>query len=160
MEIKIITRLSENTFDLTESQIIFLIEKAKAMVADNNYKKAAEDSKRNRRVDHVFGKPSTWNTPKVQKADGYRGFLHLKCEKCGRERTFCAKSNMTFMQCECGHRTWLQNLSEAVVSCICGGRYVYKTNVRDRQFTMTCLGCKKPVRLVLDCDGKNYISIK
>lgn len=163
MQVTIKTLISENTFDLNESQIVYLIEKAKAFVADNGFKKAAEESKRDRRVDHVFG--NTWKTPKaptpkVEKADGYKGFLHLRCEKCGRERTFCARTNMTFLQCECGHRTWLTNLSEAVVSCVCGGRYVYKTNVRDRQFTMTCLGCKKPVRLCLDCDGKNYISIK
>lgn len=59
----------------------------------------------------------------------YKGFLLVRCEKCGKLRGFCAKTPTTYSKCECGHRTELHDLKPVFLKCKCGSVFKYKTNV-------------------------------
>lgn len=101
------------------------------------------------RVERVFGAKSEWAT---HSSDGrpYRGFLYIKCEKCGREKAYCAKVPTYDHRCECGHYTDLKDLKPAHVNCKCGGSFKYLTNIKDDGFSMHCLNCGSQVDMVLN----------
>lgn len=89
----------------------------------------------------------------------YKGFLLVKCEKCGKLRGFCAKTPTAYSKCECGHRTELHALKPAFLKCKCGSVFKYKTNVSDEVFDFPCLQCGNPVDLQLNKRGDAYVTI-
>ena len=73
--------------------------------------------------------------------NGYRGFLHIKCERCHKEKSFHIKWPLDQHRCECGHTTNLQDLSEIVGECACGWKMKYHTNQSADSFELQCPSC-------------------
>lgn len=100
------------------------------------------------------------DTSRPQEPESYKGFLLVKCEKCGKLRGFCAKSPATSSRCECGHRTELHDLKPAFLKCKCGGQFKYKTNATEEIFDFPCLQCGNPVDLQLNKRKNAYVTIE
>lgn len=78
----------------------------------------------------------------------YTGFLFIRCQKCGQERGFCAKTPISSAYCrDCGAPTRLRDLRMIKIWCECGASYRYFTNIQDNAFDMPCLVCEAPVAL-------------
>lgn len=78
----------------------------------------------------------------------YTGFLFIRCQKCGQERGFCAKTPISSAYCrDCGAPTRLRDLRMIKLWCECGASYRYFTNIQDNAFDMPCLACEAPVAL-------------
>ena len=78
----------------------------------------------------------------------FTGFLYVRCEKCGQERGFCAKTPISSYYCrECGGKTELKNMRQVKIWCECGSAYRYHTNIQDPAFDMPCLACEAPVAI-------------
>ena len=107
---------------------------------------------------HINVVPETASRP--QEPESYKGFLLVKCEKCGKLRGFCAKSPATSSRCECGHRTELHDLKPAFLKCKCGGQFKYKTNATEEIFDFPCLQCGNPVDLQLNKRKNAYVTIE
>lgn len=121
---------------------------------------------RNSRKERLFGAKEAWNSAaenstkperRDYNAEGYKGFLYIRCEKCGNEHGFCVKSDLTRSICECGHHTILHDLLPVFVHCKCGRDFKYKTNIRGSSFTINCLGCGAPVDMALNASGTAYV---
>lgn len=112
-------------------------------------------NKKQRRTDSLFG--MSWDKkseefesepevaePYFHREESYKGFLLIKCEECGKIKGFCSKHEITYHQCECGHRTELRDLRPMHLNCKCGNHYKYMTNIQDENFEYTCFnsGCQ------------------
>lgn len=87
----------------------------------------------------------------------YKGFLMIKCEKCGKVKGFCAKRDLYEFRCECGSETQIENLIPMYMNCPnCGGRFKYRTNIRDKKLTRKCLSCDSPIDLILNKNETAY----
>ena len=65
----------------------------------------------------------------TRESRGYTGFLHIRCEHCGKTKTFCTKHQLSYYGCkECGKKTDQKNLKLAFINCECGGMARYFTN--------------------------------
>ena len=96
-----------------------------------------------------------------KKAKGYYGFLHIRCDKCGSTRSFCAKGRIGKYKCpECGENTELSQLKRAYINCECGGIFKYFTNETEELFDLTCLKCGQPVALNYNRKKNLYETIK
>ena len=127
------------------------------------------------RVEAMFGNRADWNTPAAPKkptpqkavpqgtpaADGYKGFMYIRCEKCGDVKGFCARHPMKFFSCgTCGHKFDLRGLRIAHVKCnCCGSHFDYKTNYGTEQFEIPCLRCGAPVDMELNHKGTTYVVV-
>lgn len=122
------------------------------------------------RVENLFGDKKDWHMENAarepQRAshadepdEEYRGFLLIKCEKCGAVKGFCAKNPITRYRCSCGHETPLHDLRPAHLECKCGQRYTYRTNIGERMFSYNCLNCGSPVDLELNKRETAYVTI-
>lgn len=57
---------------------------------------------------------------------GYTGFLHIRCEHCGKTKIFCAKHQLSYYGCkECGKKTDLKDLKQAFINCECGDGKIF-----------------------------------
>lgn len=87
----------------------------------------------------------------------YTGFLYIRCQKCGQERSFCAKTPISSCYCrECGGKTELKNMRQVKIWCECGSAYRYHTNIQDAAFDMPCLNCEAPVALEWNENKNRY----
>lgn len=87
----------------------------------------------------------------------FTGFLYVRCEKCGQERGFCAKTPISSCYCrECGGKTELKNMRQVKIWCECGSAYRYHTNIQDAAFDMPCLNCEAPVALEWNENKNRY----
>ena len=132
--------------------------------------KSMPDSKTNSRLERMFGARDGWNMPAEAKQTNeaeqqeeprkeWRGFLYIECEDCGQVKGFCAKHDMRFYRCQCGHDTWLNDQRAVHERCSkCGKSYTYKTNKREERFTMDCLNCGAPVDMELGKRGTAYVT--
>lgn len=118
------------------------------------------------RVEAMFGSKETWNTPKESRQakpdedkQTYKGFLLIRCEKCGRVKAYCAKYPTAAHRCECGQSTELEDLIPVYAECKCGGEFKYRTNIRDPQITIDCLKCNAPIDLELNKRETAYVTI-
>ena len=87
---------------------------------------------------------------------GYRGFLHIKCDECHKERSFHMKWPIKEYRCECGHTQPLHGLSKIVAKCDCGWELKYYTNQGDDSFEMTCPSCGEKILVKWDFRHKRY----
>lgn len=129
-------------------------------------KENAEKPAPKSRVESMFGSKETWNTPEESGQDKpnegkqtYKGFLLIRCEKCGRVKAYCAKYPTSAHRCECGHSTELEDLIPVYAVCKCGGEFKYRTNIRDPQITIDCLKCSAPIDLELNKRETAYVTI-
>lgn len=114
------------------------------------------------RAEAMFGQKADWDMPGKEEdvRETYTGFLYVRCESCGKEKGFCTKLPISFHKCECGHKTVLRDLRAAFVKCKCGSDFKYKTNIKDRVFTIPCLKCESPVDLEMNKDWTAYNTIR
>lgn len=64
--------------------------------------------------------------------EGYKGFLRIRCVKCGKLKSFCTKKRLSGYYCECGGYTILDDLVEINARCsVCGHTWGYRTNNTD-----------------------------
>ena len=90
----------------------------------------------------------------------YKGFLYIKCAKCGHIHAFCAKVPMDVYRCgECGGRTPLDNMVPLRITCECGARHNYLTNVVMDQMDVTCFTCGSPVAVEWNEKLQKYTTI-
>lgn len=138
---------------------------------------------RNSRVENLFGSKSGWYAPaaalpedepektlmadpepeqerEAEESRWYKGFLRVKCEKCGKVKAFCAKKPTRCNVCECGHRTELKDLRTLKFRCECGKQFTYQTNERDSHVTVECLECGTPNDLLWRANKNGYVSAK
>ncbi len=113
------------------------------------------------RTESMFGPRNTWKIP-PQTADGYKGFLLIRCPECGEVRGFCAKDYVQEVSCrKCGAVVPLDHLIPANVNCAkCGRHFRYKTNVGDNKpVPFKCLNCGAPVDLELNGKGTALVTM-
>lgn len=92
--------------------------------------------------------PAPAPEPAAEDAEGYRGFLHLRCPKCGELSTFCSKAGVRESRCcKCGHIYSLSGLTRAQLACPCGNSSHYHTNRTDWYIDIPCIRCGDPVTL-------------
>ena len=97
----------------------------------------------------------------VQEPRGYSGFLHIRCEHCGKTKTFCAKYQLSYFGCkECGEKTELKDLKQAFINCECGGTARYFTNETADLIELNCINCGMPVALKYNAKKKRYETIR
>lgn len=100
---------------------------------------------------------SAHRAPEAPTAAKFTGFLYVRCEKCGQERGFCAKTPISSCYCrECGGKTELKNMRQVKIWCECGSAYRYHTNIQDAAFDMPCLNCEAPVALEWNENKNRY----
>ena len=100
---------------------------------------------------------STHRAPEPPVEAKFTGFLYVRCEKCGQERGFCAKTPISSCYCrECGGKTELKNMRQVKIWCECGSAYRYHTNIQDAAFDMPCLNCEAPVALEWNENKNRY----
>lgn len=73
----------------------------------------------------------------------YRGFLIVRCERCGRTRTFRSREGTDGHRCnECRWLTKLRDLVVVEMQCpVCGKGWHYKTNSTRSTVTACCVAC-------------------
>lgn len=97
----------------------------------------------------------------TRESRGYAGFLHIRCEHCGKTKTFCAKHQLSYYGCkECGKKTDLKNLKPAFINCECGGTARYFTNETAELIELDCINCGMPVALKYNAKKKLYETIR
>ena len=161
MKIELKSSFFEMSLDMSEGHALELLQQAlKYMMADMFPKSSplAEEP-----VSLIPAQCAVEVTPE-DKDDGelsptYTGFLYLRCEKCGKERCFCAKIPTSTHRCECGHYTRLKKLRPARAICKCGGDYTYKTNITDQDFSMECLKCGAPIDLAMTRNRDSFYTL-
>lgn len=90
----------------------------------------------------------------------YKGFLIIRCEECGAVEAYCAKNETYAFRCRtCKAETPLERLRPVYMHCKCGEEFRYKTNIRDRMITHTCISCGAPVDMELNRRGTAYVTI-
>lgn len=66
---------------------------------------------------------------KVDKPVEWRGFVHIRCEACHKEATFCLRAPITQYTCRnCNHKMELRKPYLAYTRCECGQAGRYLTN--------------------------------
>ena len=92
---------------------------------------------------------------------GYTGFLHIRCEHCGKTKTFCTKHQLSHYSCkECGEKTDLKDLKLAFINCECSSRLKYFTNETADLIELNCINCGMPVALKYNAKKNLYETIR
>lgn len=105
--------------------------------------------------------PMEINKNMTQELRGYAGFLHIRCEHCGKTKTFCTKHQLSYYGCkECGKKTDLKDLKLAFINCECGGMARYLTNETAELIELNCINCGMPVALKYNAKKKLYETIR
>lgn len=186
MEVKIETVFGERCFEMSSENAVALLDQAqkyeearmrpvKVEIAPETkpVKLPAETAAsttsapaRNSRVERLFGEKSTWSAGKVDDGvppqliarEKYKGFLHVRCVFCGKEKTWCANLPTNEHKCGCRMITELRELIPVFMKCSCGHEAKYKTNVKDDSVTIPCINCKQPVTMHLNRLGTAYVT--
>lgn len=92
-------------------------------------------------------------------AEGYTGFLYIKCPKCGNVKGFCAKKTTKIHICkECGEKTELEDLKPMYVHCECGKDSKYYTNMNEERFKCKCIDCGDEVDIQINTRNTAYVT--
>lgn len=119
------------------------------------------------RAERMFGPKETWARPDADAEDVpevkeklYKGFLLIRCSKCGQMHGFCAKTPIAQYQCrDCGGFTPLHDLTSLQIRCKCGQRFKYRTNLQEDTFTYNCLTCGAPVDVAYNKKAHAYQTV-
>lgn len=139
-------------------------EKTEESITAHEFVKKMQE-KPHSRNDSLFGtgwkkEPEKKETPQdVEHHDGYKGFLYIKCDKCGREKGFCSKEKIKSYKCDCGNEMELVNLKPLYTKCKCGNEFKYMTNMNTAEFTYKCFTCGSPVDVKMNSRRTAYITI-
>lgn len=185
MEVRIVSGFGENVFTMADEKVPTLLSYALSLAkGKSDEEQAAKEEKKEpehpvekpaepiqmvakrSRNDSLFG--SDWRTrretqeelpDRYEEEDGYKGFLLVECQHCGRRKGFCTKKRITESRCECGEYTPLKNMIPAHLKCKCGKTYKYLTNITDQEFEFDCLTCGSPVDLRLNKRQTAYVTV-
>ena len=98
--------------------------------------------------------------PSRPRINGHRGFLLIKCDKCGKIKGFCAKEPTTEFWCTCGEKSELpERLTPAILRCECGSIWKYKTNATEDVIEYNCISCGAPVDMQYNHKKGRYETI-
>lgn len=137
MEVRIVSGFGENVFTMADEKVPTLLSYALSLAkGENNEEQTVKEEE-----------------------EGYKGFLLVECQHCGRRKGFCTKKRITEYRCECGEYTQLKNMIPAHLECKCGKTYKYMTNITDREFEFDCLTCGNPVALKLNKRQTAYVTV-
>lgn len=104
----------------------------------------------------VLKEPIAGKSP--ERRDEYRGFVFLRCPKCGKERAFCAKEPLTRYVCrDCGASSELPPPTRAYIHCECGNTARYMTNITDWCFDIPCIRCGAPCAVEYHAGKRIYV---
>lgn len=182
MEVKIETVFGERYFEMSSENAVALLDQAQkyeearmrpvkveAVQEVKPVKLPAEATAspspvRNSRVERLLEEKSTWSAGKVDDGvppqliarEKYKGFLHVRCGFCGKEKTWCANLPTNENKCGCRMITELRDLVPVFMKCSCGYEAKYKTNVKDDTVTIPCINCKQPVTMYRNRMGTAY----
>lgn len=92
--------------------------------------------------------------------NGYRGFLHMKCGHCHKEKSFHIKWPLKEYRCECGKVTPLRDISVVEARCSCGWKLNCYTNQDADSFELKCVSCGEPVLVKWDFRKRQYEGVK
>lgn len=105
--------------------------------------------------------PVTEPEPVGKENDGYSGFLHIKCQHCGKEKTYCSKHRIKYYECKnCGERTELKGMVRLYTNCECGRKAAYWTNMTEKAFDVRCVDCGQPVAVMYNGKKNQYETIQ
>lgn len=92
---------------------------------------------------------------------GYKGFLLIRCGKCGHVRAFNSKYELNWYKCgECGEETALEELVPLWAQCECGRHSRYYTNIDTAMTEVNCITCGAPVAVEWNAKKKCYQTIQ
>ena len=92
--------------------------------------------------------------------EGYKGFLHLTCSRCGRTKTFHSRERLTVHRCcDCGKETELKEMRRVYTSCGCGQDSYYLTNNTMPVLKIPCVRCGADVSVEWNTEKKCYETI-
>lgn len=170
MQVKIISDLSgEMLFDMSAENLIQLIGAATRYAADKPVKEDVKQPEVKQvkpvsKVERMFGDVriripiEAVTKPLKNQDEGYKGFLLIECEDCGRVRGFYAKYPQSVYHCQCGCQTKLEGLRPMFPKCAkCGNTFKYMTNIEKPDYTYNCLDCGSPIDMVLNKNGSAYV---
>lgn len=151
------TKGTDDTEHCDRSEAMAAYEQAKvAREASENAKREAE------RATHMFvpREKSADKQPRAPRPNGYKGFLYIECQDCGKERTFYAKNPMNRWRCECGHVTELSDLRPAYTYCRkCENPLRYMTNLEKAAFSVECRKCGAPIDMERSGKGTEFVTV-
>lgn len=103
-----------------------------------------------------------WVSEKIEDGQGpYKGFLLVRCEKCGKVKAYCQKRETFVFKCECGNETLLEGMIPMHLNCKkCGSKFLYKTNIKNSTYIHTCIKCRSPVKMHVNRRGTAYVTFK
>lgn len=103
---------------------------------------------------------NTWEQECFEK--GYKGFMYIRCPKCGEMRGFNAKKESRSFICEeCGIVTPFEEpLKRLYLSCECGRRFTYWTNMTEEMFDIPCIDCGMPVPVIYNQKKNIYETVR
>lgn len=145
-------------------------DKEKEKVAQDNgtadtADKAAQKGVKKSRNESLFGTGWRESIPVdseqrdyARNAEGYKGFLYIKCPDCGKIKGFCTKESINTYKCDCGHELQLKNLKPMYVHCDCGKDYRYFTNMDEERFEYKCLNCGSIVDIQINTRDTAYVT--
>ena len=158
-KIKAIGGVKDNTGTKADKE-----EEVKKNIAAQEFVKKIQE-KLHSRNDSLFGAGWKKEPQKTEKPliighpDGYKGFLYIKCDKCGKEKGFYSKEKIKSYKCECGKETELENLKPLYTKCKCGNEFKHMTNMNTAEFTYKCFNCGSPVDVKMNSRRTAYTTI-
>ena len=101
------------------------------------------------------------NKPDVETRQGYKGFLLIKCNTCGRIHAFNSRTITSRHQCrDCNRVMDLENLVPLQADCECGQKSRYRTNIEEPMLDVTCIACGNPVTVEWNSKKKYYQTVR
>ena len=146
MEVKIVSGFGENSFNLADDKVSTLLNFA--------FELANGKAESTQETQHGYEESRYKSSRK-----GYRGFLLLKCDSCGKIKGFYAKNPITQNRCDCGYNTDLNDLIPVFMDCKCGKTYKYLTNITDDIIEHNCMECGSPVDMRLNKRRTAYVTM-
>lgn len=99
----------------------------------------------------------------MKKETGYKGFMHIKCENCGKEMSYNKnRKRQTHFCPRCGKLTDLkkEKMKRVCMECECGCTSHYWTNMEERFIEIECINCGRPVTMEYNRKKDRYTTIK
>jgi ribosomal protein S27E len=87
----------------------------------------------------------------------YRGFLLIKCPKCGEVKGFMSHNEIDTFHCNsCGAETYLEDLIPLTAICKCGKHWKYLTNLDVDSYELSCINCGSPIPVFYNDKKQKY----
>lgn len=158
MKVRIATIGKSISVDIEEEKAVCVFNTLALQLLDIAVENADHECQRHHGAEEKESAPliryedeNPWNEPPVKDTKsgvlGYKGFMYIKCQSCGKVKGFCSKDYLEKFHCpSCGMDTdFREGLKPLYVKCICGSKFKYMTNMDEGMFDINCLNCGNPV---------------